>query len=716
MNKIKNNLNNMNIDFNDEYNLQNVKNLLFLTDDDLLHYTNYKDYDDDANKIYIKVIKQSLKQILLSNKSQNKVSYEIKDCNRLYSKNNKSLQYYSNNILHYILPNNSYEVDMSNCNPQILLYLFKKYDLNYSELQNYCDNRNTLLEKSNLTKSFVLKEFNKDKPKKHNIKWLDDLLQEINNNKALIYTEEQDKINKSYIEYRKRAGNFLSSMVCSIIWYYENKILMEATKLYKCIVPRFDGFYTDENVDIEKLNLITKEYNITWTKKNITKSIILENNTNKSKNYDDVEFNFNLNHFKVISNAAFIRKNSEIEIELLTTKQIIESYKHLHYELYNIKEDRIENKCFIDKWIKANPNMITFDKMDYYPNPNDCPNNCYNLWKKFDVELIKEYEYVEEDLEFLLHHIKVLCGNNEEVYNFVIKYIAHLFYKPEEKIGKMILFASVEGTGKSMFYSLLKYMIGTRFYSIGDVKKNLLGNFNSALLNSYVINLEEVDYFSTKENADILKNLITETDLEVNKKQEDAKMIKSVHRFIGNTNHTTFPLKISANDRRYCIIRSSDENKGNSEYFTKLNKIVKSKNLQATFYKYLSNIDIDDFISSKIPQTEYLNELKESFESPLLDFIKDLLINTNDKIIYESSYDLFRLFKKFLTNTNCKIGVDWSIKKFGLEMNEFIKTGNYLERIKKCGRNKYKIDVDKAKELYDLIDEEDTSIIYSDSE
>ena len=35
--------------------------------------------------------------------------------------------------------------------------------------------------------------------------------------------------------------------------------------------------------------------------------------------------------------------------------------------------------------------MITFDKMDYYPNPNDCPNNCYNLWKKFDVELIKEY-------------------------------------------------------------------------------------------------------------------------------------------------------------------------------------------------------------------------------------------------------------------------------------------------------------------------------------
>ena len=132
-----------------------------------------------------------------------------------------------------------------------------------------------------------------------------------------------------------------------------------------------------------------------------------------------------------------------------------------------------------------------------------------DLWKKFDVELITDYKYVDDDLEFLLNHIKILCGNNQEVCDFVIKFIAHLFYKPEEKIGKMILFCSKEGTGKSMFYNLLKSMIGTRFYSIGDVKKNLLGNFNSALLNSYVINLEEVDYFSSKDGADILKNLIT---------------------------------------------------------------------------------------------------------------------------------------------------------------------------------------------------------------
>jgi len=720
--KKKNNLNNM--EFFDKYDLQRVKNLLFLSDEELLKYTNHTQYNQKENEKYIKLIKESLKEILLSNKSQTEIKYKVFDCNRLYSTNCKSLQYFSNNILHYILPDNTYEVDMKNCNPKILLYLFKKHNLNHSKLEYYCNNRDYLLKQNNLDKSFVLKEFNKDNNKNHNIKWLDDLLKEINDNKPILYTEEQDKINKSHIENKKQSHNFLSSMICSILWHYENKILMKATKLYNCIVPRFDGFYTDNiDLDLEELNLITKKYDIIWTKKNINKEINIKDNFNdtgdllhdiNSKKYRDVEYYFNKKHFKIVNNATFIRKNSDIEIELLNTKAMMESYKHLYYEMWIESKSSIEYKVFIDRWIKANPKMITYDKMDYYPNSNDCPKNCYNLWKKFDVELITEYKYLNDDLDFLLNHILILCGNNQEVFNFVIKYLAHLFYKPEEKIGKMILFASKEGTGKSMFYSLLKSMIGTRFYSIGDVKKNLIGNFNSSLLNSYVINLEEVDYFSSKDGADILKNLITETDLEVNVKGKDPKIIKSVHRFIGNTNHVVMPLKISVNDRRYCIIRSSDEKKNDSDYFKKLKKIISDKNLQATFYEYLSTIDITDFISCKIPETEYLDELKESFETPLLDFVKHLLVETDDEIIYESSNDLFKLFNSYLLETKTKI--DWSIRKFGLEMNEFIKDGyvddnlvktHYIERIKKSGKNYYSIDCKLGKKIFDIMDDID---------
>ena len=84
----KNNSNNM--EFYDKYDLQKVKNLLFLKDKELLEYTNHTEYSLEENAKYIKIIKQSLKEILLSNKSQTLISYEVFDCNRLYSKNNKS--------------------------------------------------------------------------------------------------------------------------------------------------------------------------------------------------------------------------------------------------------------------------------------------------------------------------------------------------------------------------------------------------------------------------------------------------------------------------------------------------------------------------------------------------------------------------------------------------------------------------------------------------
>ena len=70
----------------------------------------------------------------------------------------------------------------------------------------------------------------------------------------------------------------------------------------------------------------------------------------------------------------------------------------------------------------------------------------------------------------------------------------------------MILFASKEGTGKSMFYSLLKSMIGTRFYSIGDVKKNLIGNFNSSLL--YAAQISPIYIASHKNSSKPLLQLL----------------------------------------------------------------------------------------------------------------------------------------------------------------------------------------------------------------
>ena len=724
----KNNLtNNMNSQiFNDEFEIEKCKILYCLEDKQLLKYTNHTEYSDIENTNYVKSIKNSLKKLILSESNIIKRQYNKSGCNRIYCEG-FGLQYFSNSILQFILPDNSCEYDMKNCNPQILLYLYKKHNLEYSHLEYYCNNRDELLKQHNLKKINIITLINQDSPKKQNIKWLDDLIEQVKNNKLTLFTEENDKINKDYQKLKqKESKNYISSICSSIVFYYENEILQKAISKYKCIVPKYDGFLTNEDINIEELNDISKDYGVKWDKKCFDNIITETTYDNEILNdllygiknsYESVEHEFNKKHFKIIDEGIFIKKKNETEIKMLTTKQITENYKHDSYEVYNKKEDRIENKCFIDKWIKANKNMITYEKMDYYPDGNT-PDNCYNLWTKFDVEVIKDYNYVEDDLNIILNHIKILCGNNDLVYDFVIKYIAHLFYMPEEKIGKMLIFASMEGIGKGLFYKLLSNMIGKRFYSCADPQKGVLGGFNSSLINSYVINFEELDYFSTKDSTDILKNYITETELEINAKGKDSRMINSIHRFIGNTNHVVMPLKLSATDRRFCIIRSSDEKRGDSEYFKKLHSLVINKDLQATFYKYLSTIDISDFISEKIPETEYLNELKESFESPLLDFIKDIVCDSKNEMIYESSNKLFSDFRTYLDYNNIKICKDWSIRKFGLEINEIItKNSDLIKRTKKSGKNYYEIDCNKIKNKYDLNDDIDNNkILFSDSD
>ena len=48
-----------NMEFNDKYDLQKAKNLFFLSDSELLEYTNHTEYDDDENHKYIKIIKKN---------------------------------------------------------------------------------------------------------------------------------------------------------------------------------------------------------------------------------------------------------------------------------------------------------------------------------------------------------------------------------------------------------------------------------------------------------------------------------------------------------------------------------------------------------------------------------------------------------------------------------------------------------------------------------
>jgi len=468
-------------------------------------------------------------------------------------------------------------------------------------------------------------------------------------------------------------------------------------------------FYSKENkTSYDKIINKYKKLKIDQDKQNKIENAELE--------YSKIEEEFNNNHFKIVNKNLFIKEEKNDKLITFTPKNFKDAYLHLTYEGVNKKTGEVINQAFIEKYMKANPNMRKYTDMDTYPDTSKCPVDNYNLWRKFDVEKITEYEEDNLGLKFILNHIKILCNHQMEVYEYVLDFLAHMFQKPQEKAGIFVLFISKQGTGKGLLFELLGNMLGNdKVFETPTPERDVWGSHNSRMMNSYLVNLEELKFLATKGSEGIFKNYITQPKMLINPKGKDQIEITSYHRFIGSMNpeDSDIPLKTVEGDRRNLLIRCSDETKGDVEYFNEFIKLINSKNLQKTFYNYLmKRPDADLFRSKKIPITEYQSDIKEAFECVVLKFIKDnILENTLFTKLYKSS-DLYKIFCQYKTEQG--ISFDLSHTSFSLKIKN--KNLEGLKKVRKKTGIYYEIDIDILKDELNLTIETEECIFDSDSD
>jgi hypothetical protein len=63
----------------------------------------------------------------------------------------------------------------------------------------------------------------------------------------------------------------------------------------------------------------------------------------------------------------------------------------------------------------------------------DCPEDTYNLWTPFDMDLVNDYVKKEEAIEVFKKHVSILCNHEEPVTDNVIQWIADMIQNPEIK-------------------------------------------------------------------------------------------------------------------------------------------------------------------------------------------------------------------------------------------------------------------------------------------
>lgn len=387
---------------------------------------------------------------------------------------------------------------------------------------------------------------------------------------------------------------------------------------------------------------------------------------NKKLDYKSLKENFELTHAKIINKSIFIKKDNDTFITFTKDKLSV-SYEHLMYQYVDKDDDGneiVKSKSFISNWLK-DPEIRQYVDMEVYPDNNKCPDGIFNLWTPFKMENIINYKHDQNAIELFNYHLFLMSGKDKEVYEYLQKYIAHMIQYPDKKSTCPILIGE-QGCGKSTIVDFLSNMLGKTFVST-DPSRDVYGPFNSKMATSYLVNLNELSKKDTNDSIGKIKGLITDRTLSINAKGKDLIEIISYHHFIFTSNNDD-PFKIEFGDRRFIIVKCSDDKKGDHQYFNELQKILNNNDsLKSIFEYYKNDIECSDFIDIPIPETEHQLILKESnrkveevwFESYTYELYQNGIIDNYTV----SSTDLYNNFTSYLKKSGLST-YETSIIKF----------------------------------------------------
>ena len=614
-----------------------------------------------------------------------------------------------------VLMNHCTDIDMSNAHPTILKYICLLHNIPCPQLEYYINHRTDILNKFDdqaKAKELFLCSINDSKSLK-NIK--DKFFKTFDSEMKFIQTElSKLELYQNITQLLNGVNNTNGKLINRIMCIYENKILHSAvsfmnSKNIEISALMFDGLMVYENFYefpelLEELNEWCNSkfvgLNLQWQYKqhctdiqppadlDLSIPIPLSEKELKQKQHEetiekiqlDLEkrtYEFEKNHCKIINKGLYLHEYEDEYghkvFQLLTQKQLAIQFEHLDvaFDRYGLTKGTILPRSFIHYWITANPTIRSYSDMDIYPNISECPSNIYNLWTPFYADLLLSDHHIpinNQHIDFFRNHLYILSGNDRQVQMYLEKWIAHMFQFPEQK-STCPIFISKEGAGKGTFTKTIETIMGgKKCFETTNPVRDIFGSFNGQMADSFFVNINEIGKKDLVEYMGLLKGLITDKPLTINKKGIEPYKIKSFHRFVFTTNNMD-PIDIKEDNRRFWIMRCSDELKGNSEYFNKFNQLINDPCFIKSVYSYFMNmLDIEDFIKLDLPICEYQKNILESNVSDIERWLKSYVLyyanETQKEVLIKTMYSNFL---EWCENNNCKYPL--TSKKFSLELS-----------------------------------------------
>ena len=289
---------------------------------------------------------------------------------------------------------------------------------------------------------------------------------------------------------------------------------------------------------------------------------------------------------------------------------------------------------FIEHQLKFTVKAIKF----YSEDPQ-----VFSYFRGYDYKVRDEINY--ELIQPFLNHIHdIIANNNDEIYNYIIHWIASVLQKPSFKTETAIVIVGSQGTGKNIFSNAICHLMARYANENVTSIESIVGRFNAVLENQKLIVLNELQSIDMNKylNSDALKSVITDKKTNINQKNEPERLCENVANFIMISNNNV-PIKIESTDRRYLVTKTSDSKRGDYEYFDNLCDSF-TEEFYENLFTFFMKFDTKNFNLRKIPNTEAKETIKEASMSSYELFIRD----NYDKIDNITGPDLFNMYCEFV--------------------------------------------------------------------
>jgi len=212
------------------------------------------------------------------------------------------------------------------------------------------------------------------------------------------------------------------------------------------------------------------------------------------------------------------------------------------------------------EWLKS-PNRRTYAAVRFAPG--QCPPDTYNLFRGWALDPKPGDWSLFRD-----HLLHVICRSNEELFLWLLTWLAHIFQCPQEKPGVAIVIRGEKGTGKSIIFDCLR-MVMSRYLTTDADGKRLTGNFNAVLETTLLLGMEEAFWAGDKPRESILKELITGKTIQIERKGTDRGQANSYLR-IAMVSNEAWVVPATGDERRYAFFDCDNRHRSDTGYFGRM--------------------------------------------------------------------------------------------------------------------------------------------------